>query len=145
LSRDSLTLCDNTHHRGFRIRNFGSASVALLRLFDPFCVGREQNTQRLGQFLATALACLAEIPDPFGEGERDDVPADSNDTASLISRALDQIRPDVEAHTWNAFWNTAVLGRSATEVAEDLGMTAMAVRQAKSRVLRRLRKQLGDG
>ena len=93
---------------------------------------------------STALARLSEIPDPWGEGESDAPPADSNDTANLISRALDQIRPEVEDHTWNAFWNTAVLGQSATEVALELGMTSMAVRQAKSRVLRRLRKQLGD-
>ena len=71
-------------------------------------------------------------------------PTDSNNTASLLSRALDQIHPEVEEHTWAAFWNTAVLGHSATETAEELRMTAMAVRQAKSRILRRLRKQLGD-
>jgi RNA polymerase sigma-70 factor (ECF subfamily) len=93
---------------------------------------------------STALARLAEVPDPWGETEGDSPPADSNDTATLISRALDQIRVEVEEHTWNAFWNTAVLGQLATETAIELGMTAMAVRQAKSRVLRRLRKQLGD-
>jgi RNA polymerase sigma-70 factor (ECF subfamily) len=35
-------------------------------------------------------------------------------------------------------------GQSPTVVAEELGMTAAAVRQAKSRVMRRLRQQLGD-
>ncbi len=93
---------------------------------------------------SAALNRLEEVPDPWGEREAEAPPADSNDTANLISRALDQIRPQVEDHTWNAFWNTAVLGQSATEAAVELGMTAMAVRQAKSRVLRRLRKQLGD-
>jgi RNA polymerase sigma-70 factor (ECF subfamily) len=93
---------------------------------------------------STALERLAEIADPWGQTDEDVPPSDSNDTASLISRALDQIRPEVEDHTWNAFWSTAVLGQSATEAALELGMTAMAVRQAKSRVLRRLRKQLGD-
>ena len=98
---------------------------------------------------STALARLAEVPDPgeqrhWGAGECNSPPTDSKDTANLISRALDQIRPEVEDHTWNAFWQTAVLGHSAAEVAFELGMTAMAVRQAKSRILRRLRKQLGD-
>jgi RNA polymerase sigma-70 factor (ECF subfamily) len=93
---------------------------------------------------STAMTRLAEIPDPCADGEGDGPPTDSNDMAKLISRALEQIRPELEDHTWNAFWNTAVLGQSATEAAEDLGMTSMAVRQAKSRVLRRLRKQLGD-
>jgi RNA polymerase sigma-70 factor (ECF subfamily) len=93
---------------------------------------------------STALARLAEIPDPDGEAEWDAPPADSNDTANLIARALDQIQPEVQEHTWKAFWNTAFLGHSAPEVALELGMTPMAVRQAKSRVLCRLRKQLGD-
>jgi RNA polymerase sigma-70 factor (ECF subfamily) len=94
---------------------------------------------------STALARLAEVPESWLSGNEEAPPADSNDTAALIARALDQIRPDVEEQTWAAFWNTAVLGHSATEAAADLGMTPMAVRQAKSRVLRRLRKQLGDG
>ena len=61
-----------------------------------------------------------------------------------LRRALDQIRPMVEPQTWNAFWNTAVLGRWAPDVAEGLGLNPAAVRQAKSRILRRLRRQLGD-
>jgi len=105
-----------------------------------------RNHQPEGAGGITALARLAEVPEPWqsGDGEAPP-PSDSNDTASLIARALDQIRPEVEEQTWAAFWNTAVLGHSATEAAADLGMTPMAVRQAKSRVLRRLRKQLGDG
>ena len=39
-----------------------------------------------------------------------------------------------------AFWQTAVLGRAAPDVASELGLTAAAVRQAKSRTLRRLRR-----
>ncbi|MBS0264702.1 MAG: sigma-70 family RNA polymerase sigma factor [Planctomycetes bacterium] len=93
---------------------------------------------------STALARLSEIPDPCVDAAGDSPPTDSNDLANLISRALDQIRPELEEHTWEAFWKTAVLGQSATRVAEELSMTSMAVRQAKSRVLRRLRKQLGD-
>ncbi len=103
---------------------------------------RRQQPEAAGG--STALNQLAEIPGPWPLAAEDEPPADSNDTAALLSRALDQIRPDVEEQTWVAFWNTAVLGHSAAEAAEELGMTSMAVRQAKSRVLRRLRKQLGD-
>ena len=53
-------------------------------------------------------------------------------------------RPTVEPQTWSAFWNTTALGRTATDVAAELGLTTAAVRQAKSRLLRRLRRQLGD-
>jgi len=104
-----------------------------------------RNAEPEGAGGSTALARLAEVPEPSLSGDEEAPPSDSNDTAALIARALDQIRPEVEEQTWAAFWNTAVLGHSATEAGADLGMTPMAVRQAKSRVLRRLRKQLGDG
>ena len=93
---------------------------------------------------STALARFADVPEPFDESLRDDAPSTTDEAAALLRRALDQIRPGVEPQTWDAFWHTAVLGRAAPEVAEDLGLTPAAVRQAKSRMLRRLRRQLGD-
>jgi RNA polymerase sigma-70 factor (ECF subfamily) len=48
----------------------------------------------------------------------------------------------VRACTWQAFWLVAVERRTAVEAAEQLGMTAGAVRQAKYMVLRRLREEL---
>jgi RNA polymerase sigma-70 factor (ECF subfamily) len=63
---------------------------------------------------------------------------------ALFARALDLIRGEFEERTWSAFWRTAVDGRAAKDVGADLGMSAGAVRVAKSRVLRRLRQELGD-
>jgi RNA polymerase sigma-70 factor (ECF subfamily) len=51
---------------------------------------------------------------------------------------------EFEERTWQAFWRTAVDGRSAADVGAELGMTPGAVRVAKSRVLHRLREELGD-
>ena len=48
-----------------------------------------------------------------------------------------------EANTWGAFWRTAIDDIRATEVAEELGMTAVAVRKAKSRVLHKLKDEFG--
>jgi RNA polymerase sigma-70 factor (ECF subfamily) len=94
---------------------------------------------------STAAAQLREAPDPLADGNaEEDEPSDPQATASLVRRALDQIRPSFEPTTWEAFWRTAVLGRQAPQAAEELGITAAAVRQAKSRVLRRLRRQLGE-
>lgn len=93
---------------------------------------------------STAEAQLAQIPDLWESASIDEPPSTADETASLLRRALRQIRPNVEPHTWNAFWNTAVLGQSAPDVADELGLTPAAVRQAKSRMLRRLRRQLGD-
>jgi RNA polymerase sigma-70 factor, ECF subfamily len=90
----------------------------------------------------TALMRLADLP--ALEDVESDPPSTADETASLLRRALDQIRPTVDPQTWNAFWNTTVLGRSAPVVAADLDISPAAVRQAKSRLLRRLRRQLGD-
>jgi len=93
---------------------------------------------------STALARLADIPNPWENASSDEPPSTPDESASLLRRALDQIRPTVEPQTWKAFWSTAVVGRSAHDVAEELDLTPAAVRQAKSRILRRLRRQLGD-
>lgn len=74
--------------------------------------------------------------------------ADSDDDASerqhLLRQATELVRGDFAAVTWQAFWETAVCGRAAPDVAADLGITANAVRIAKSRVRARLREEL-DG
>lgn len=92
----------------------------------------------------TAMGRLAEVPESFVDESAADPPSTPDETAALLRRALEKIRPTVEPKTWNAFWNTAVLGQAAPEVAEELGISPASVRQAKSRILRRLRRQLGD-
>ncbi|MCU0875352.1 MAG: transcriptional regulator KorA [Pirellulaceae bacterium] len=52
------------------------------------------------------------------------------------------IRAEFEDRIWAAFWNDTVDGRTAAEIAADLGMSKEAVWQAKYRVLRRLRAEL---
>jgi RNA polymerase sigma-70 factor (ECF subfamily) len=54
------------------------------------------------------------------------------------------VRNQVEERTWPAFWLTAIEEHSPTEVAARLGVSATAVRMAKSRVLRRLKEQFGE-
>jgi RNA polymerase sigma-70 factor (ECF subfamily) len=44
--------------------------------------------------------------------------------------------------TWRAFWEVVVSARTASEVAAELGISVDSVYAAKSRVLRRLRKEL---
>lgn len=63
---------------------------------------------------------------------------------SFSHRALELVRAEFENHTWEAFHQTAVQGRKPADVAEDLGMSKAAVYKAKSRVLRRLRQELGE-
>ena len=84
---------------------------------------------------------LAEAPAPLVlEGP----PTDDEPERALFFRALEMIRGDFAESSWQAFWRTTVDGLSAPQVAAELGMSAGAVRVAKSRVLQRLRSELGD-
>ena len=67
------------------------------------------------------------------------------DASCMIHRrTLELVRAEFEPTTWSAFWMTTVDGRSAAEAAEVVGISVASVYQAKSRVLRRLRKQLAE-
>ena len=92
----------------------------------------------------TAYTLLNEIPQLPSEDADDELPMQPEESAALLHRALAQIRSAIEPQTWAAFWRTAVEGHSASDVAAELGISPLCVRQAKSRVLRRLRQQLGD-
>ena len=57
----------------------------------------------------------------------------------LFEWATEQVRDTFEQSTWSAFWETAVEGKPAKDVATRLGMSTGAVYIAKSRVLARLK------
>ena len=76
--------------------------------------------------------------------QTDDPPTGDVETSRLLHRALNQIKDDFAAQTWAAFWQSAIEGRDTNSIAQELGLSPNSVRQAKSRVLRRLREQLGD-
>lgn len=63
----------------------------------------------------------------------------------LLDRAQEAIRAEFEPRTWRAFQLFAIQELPAADVARELGITSGAVRQAKYKVLRRLREELGDG
>lgn len=53
--------------------------------------------------------------------------------------AAKQIRSEFNDATWAAFWETMVVGRSCTEVADQLGKSLGAVYTARCRVMQRLK------
>jgi RNA polymerase sigma-70 factor (ECF subfamily) len=81
---------------------------------------------------------------PAESASDDEGSSDERANRGLLGRALDLIRLEFEDRTWQAFWLTAVEGRAPKDVAADLRMSPGAVRVAKSRVLRRLREELGE-
>jgi RNA polymerase sigma-70 factor, ECF subfamily len=84
---------------------------------------------------------IEQHPDPVDD-EHD--PSSSDQSKSLLHRTLRMVRDDFEDNTWNSFWRLTVEGHTAADIAADLGMTSQAVRQAKYRVLSRLRRELAD-
>jgi RNA polymerase sigma-70 factor (ECF subfamily) len=76
------------------------------------------------------------LPPPDGE--------EAQEIGKVYKRALEQVRPDFEEHTWLAFWLTVIEGRAPATLTSELGMTAAGIRQAKSRVLRRIKLEVGD-
>src|SRR5262245_25206211 len=62
----------------------------------------------------------------------------------LFHWAAARVRRGFEESSWNAFWQTAVLGKSAPETAQALGLSVGAVSAAKSRILDRIRREIQE-
>ena len=60
----------------------------------------------------------------------------------LFALACEQVRRDFNESTWQAFWLTAIQGKSGKDVADVLSMSTAAVYLAKRRVIARLREQI---
>jgi RNA polymerase sigma-70 factor (ECF subfamily) len=85
---------------------------------------------------------LSSIPEVWSDESHEIT--DPGELQRLFRRALDRVRCEFEERTWQAFWLSTVEQRETTDIARQLGLTVNSVRQAKSRVLRRLRRELGD-
>jgi RNA polymerase sigma-70 factor, ECF subfamily len=81
---------------------------------------------------------LAQLADPTSELSRSwDEEHDRHVTKTLLV----SIRLEFQPATWRAFERQVQDGQSASEVAEELGLSVNAVLIAKSRVLKRLREK----
>lgn len=83
-----------------------------------------------------------ELPEALSESPSDDEQA--FEATLTVHAALDAIRDDFTARNWQAFERTALGDETAVDVAAQLGMTPAAVRQARFRILRRLRRELDE-
>jgi RNA polymerase sigma-70 factor (ECF subfamily) len=99
---------------------------------EPAAAGGTEATMRLQQVVD---------PRPLEEAPVVPEPAIEN---SILRRALESIRGEFHERTWQAFWGVVVEGRAAADVAADLDMRPGTVRVSKSRVLVRLRRELGE-
>jgi RNA polymerase sigma-70 factor (ECF subfamily) len=83
---------------------------------------------------------LQGLPDPLAGPEAEE----PEEVGRLYRRAVEQVRGAFEERTWQAFWGTVIEGRPTAAVAGELGMSVTGARQARSRVLRRLKQELGE-
>ena len=111
-------------------------TICRSKIVDHF---RRQNRQPTAQGGTDAYERFSEIPDGEPSSARE---ASDQETAVVVNKALSLIRSEFEERTWQAFWRAAVEGQPSGVVAEALEMKPGAVRQAKSRVLHRLREEL---
>jgi RNA polymerase sigma-70 factor (ECF subfamily) len=112
-------------------------SVARTRLCD-FLARRGRQAQGSGD---TAVEKVIEAQ-PSEDGEEDRWEQDYQ--RCVFDWAVEQIRGDFQDSTWQAFWQTNVEGKETKKVAQSLGMTVGAVYIARSRVLARLKKEIGQ-
>jgi RNA polymerase sigma factor (sigma-70 family) len=100
-----------------------------------------QGTRARGSGDMETQRLLEQYPAP----EKEDAAWEAEWEQRLFTWACEQVRRDVSAVTWQAFWKTAIDGQAGKLVAADLGMTVAAVYRARSRVLSRIKELVGSG
>ena len=99
----------------------------------------QNRTQAAGG--SDARQMIAQLPDVNFSEEEPDAEASRR---RVIRRALELVKGDFSETTWASFERTTLQRQLYQHVAAELGMKENAVRQARFRVLRRLREEL-DG
>ena len=90
-----------------------------------------------------ALTYFSQLAAPEDE-EAEEAHDEAEEMRQLLRGALQLVRGQVQEQTWQAFWKVVVEGKTPEQAGEELAMRPGTVRVAKSRVLSRLRAELGD-
>ncbi len=107
---------------------------------------RSSRREASGVGGSTAMQALQQLPmeELSEEVLTDAEPVDAEQLSALVARAREQIREEFAPRTWEIFCRAVVDQIPTAMVAQEFSVTPAAVRQARSRILRRLRQQLGD-
>lgn len=108
---------------------------------------RRQPNRPVGGSSANGTLAQLETPRPPERISPDEggtaSEAEFDAEAFILRRLIGELESEFEPRTWRAFWLAAVEDQPHDEIAAELGMSSGAVRQAKYRVLRRIRHELG--
>jgi RNA polymerase sigma-70 factor (ECF subfamily) len=88
---------------------------------------------------ARVATLLAQLEDPQSDLSRH---WEREHNLHVVRRLLELLESDFEPRTWQAFHKVTLGGKSTAEAAQELGMSPVAVRIAKSRVLTRFRQEI---
>ncbi len=128
---------------GFRRDRPGDTFRGWLRIITRnqiLALARREQGKVQAEGGSEALRKLQGVPDPLAGSEEEE----QAEMTQVYRRALEQVRLVFEDRTWQAFWQMVIEGKSPSILAESLEMSPASIRQAKSRVLRRLRDELGE-
>lgn len=135
-----------SHLQGFRKERAGDTfrgwllTIARNKTRDYF---RRRGNEPCAAGGTEASLRLQQVADPHTESDLTNA-GDDTIVDGVLGQALESIRGEFHERTWRAFWGVVVEGRAVADVAADLDMRPGTVRVAKSRVLLRLRNELGD-
>ena len=147
LSQDVFAIVIRSIHR-FHSNPGGSFrgwlwTITRNRVRDFFRSAPSQLLPSGGTDLQRRLSQLADPIDVFDDETTLD-PTQRSQSLQLTRRAMQIIEVDFAPKTWQAFVRSVIENEKTSDIAKDLEMTPNNVRQAKSRVLRRVRQQLGE-
>jgi RNA polymerase sigma-70 factor (ECF subfamily) len=105
---------------------------------------RRKGKQPQGQGGTTALQRLGELEHSAAEEDEADPALAQPEDAFIAQRTVQLIRQEFREGTWKAFELTTLKGLTSQQAAAQLGISPLAVRKAKSRVLQRLKEALAS-
>jgi RNA polymerase sigma-70 factor, ECF subfamily len=88
-----------------------------------------------------ALQSLKEVADPLADCQQEE---EEVVFSQVVRQITELVRSEFNEKTWQAFWLYGVEKRPPATLVEELGMSVAAIRQAKSRVLHRLKQEAGE-
>jgi RNA polymerase sigma-70 factor, ECF subfamily len=131
------------HVAAFRRDRPGDSFTAWLRTItnnkirDYYRARRGRAVAQGGTDAQERFLQVPDLPEPSAATDPQEV------RGLIMPIGLEMIRGEFEDRTWEAF-RRAIEGQAPAEIAADMGMSIQAVYQAKSRVLRRLRRNFEE-
>ena len=102
---------------------------------------KKRRRRPLAGFAGAEEDFLAQLADPNSQLSHQ---WDQDHDRHVSQKLLMLVKNDFEATTWEAFSRFALEDKPAAQVAKELGISENAVLLAKSRVIKRLRREAGD-